>query len=58
MLYDTILGQFLHLHVVALFCLMEILGVNLYITGKLRVEHKEGRVLEFEIKASLKSKAY
>lgn len=57
-MYDIVLGWFLHLNVVALFCLTGILGVSLYITGKLRMEDEEGRVLEFEINASLKSKPY
>lgn len=57
-MYDTVLGWFLHLNVMALFCLTGILGVSLYITEKLRMEDEEGRVLEFEINASLKSKPY
>lgn len=57
-MYDIVLGWFLHLNMMALFCLTGILGVSLYITGKLRMEHEEGRVLEFEINASLKSKPY
>lgn len=53
-LCDMILGQFLHLHVLALFRLAEILGVSLYITRKLRMEDKERKVLEFEVNSSLK----
>lgn len=49
-----ILGQFLHLHVLALFSLTEILGVSLYVTRKLRMEDKERKVLEFEVNSSLK----
>lgn len=53
-LCDMILGQFLHLHVLALFRLAEILGVSVYITRKLRMEDKERKVLEFEVNSSLK----
>lgn len=53
-LCDMILGQFLHLHVLALFRLAEILGVSLYITRKLRMEDKERKVLEFEVNSRLK----
>lgn len=55
---DMVLGQFPHLHGVALLCLAEVFGVSLYITRKLRMEDKERKVLGFEINASLKSKAY